>query len=820
MFVLTHKVSVRKYLAIFLAAVLLLGCVPSALAAKKSDGSTSSSLQNLGQYWYYLPSTVPSDYLGESGAVDQTVRIYNSNGQGNQEYSRSVTAEFVSGDEALKDILETGTRTESVWNGDGETTEEEVGYYTLHLENAATPGTADFHITAESDHYMVTYDVTLRILSWEEYPLFEMGEKVPGRILNVGDEKTAQQIFAGTVVSHTAEIAKMLGLDRWPNIIYEAAFFDAETHDYINMDYYFVGAVNEQEEPKTPIVQLESPYGVLGYRFTAPGTYTAEVHRNINNIRCSLSLPVTVLPYRITGATALKPGASATVSVQDEEGSGRSFTLSLEGEGVTLDPDTGTLTAAEDAVPGSVYTVTATPSDGGTPVVLSGLIANGALGGVPIEMMEYVDFMVPVFSDDDGTYRNGSGNGFVYGVSSADDLPQLQVRTNGYNLEEYAEDPEVAARILEDYSFEGLKDVNTQMVEINGRPVLIATATVLADDGSDDSFWGLARMVFDNIDLWLRVWSYPGSTGTIADCPHVTFEDLIALAEKVEYNPPADAVRVADGAITITAKDDAKAVTAGKKLQFTAAFASPDKVNKKAKNDTVEWSVVDAATQQAPENASIDKKGSLSVKPALNQVMNLEVVATSPVFHTKTVYPVTAIPAAKKVFVEPAELFFYVGTDTPQTVKAALEPDTVPLIGITWTPAKADIVEITAAEDGTASVKPLKAGKTTVAVKEPGGKNAKLNVSVVDPVEAVELSFKGKAKAGGTVTVAAALQPKTAGNKNVEWSVDVSEDIATIDAKGSLKIGKEVSSGTKITVTCKALGAPEPLTQTLEITVE
>ena len=70
------------------------------------------------------------------------------------------------------------------------------------------------------------------------------------------------------------------------------------------------------------------------------------------------------------------------------------------------------------------------------------------------------------------------------------------------------------------------------------------------------------------------------------------------------------------------------------------------------------------------------------------------------------------------------------------------------------------------------------------------------------------------------MTVSAALEPKKAGNKNLEWSLDVDETVATINAKGQVKIAKEAAAGTVITVTCKALGAPEPVVSTLAITVE
>jgi len=111
------------------------------------------------------------------------------------------------------------------------------------------------------------------------------------------------------------------------------------------------------------------------------------------------------------------------------------------------------------------------------------------------------------------------------------------------------------------------------------------------------------------------------------------------------------------------------------------------------------------------------------------------------------------------------------------------------------------------------------AGKTTITVKEPGGKNAKLTVNVVAPVESIELAVKGKVKVGGKVNIAETLFPKNVGNKAVQWSLDVGEDIATINEKGQLTIGKEVVSGTKITVTCMALGAPAPVTASTVIEV-
>ena len=197
----------------------------------------------------------------------------------------------------------------------------------------------------------------------------------------------------------------------------------------------------------------------------------------------------------------------------------------------------------------------------------------------------------------------------------------------------------------------------------------------------------------------------------------------------------------------------------------------------------------------------------------------MEVRVSSPIFHTSAAYAVTVIPAAAKVSANPAEVFFYTDTNAQETVQAVLEPDTVPPVGITWKLKKEGIVELTPGENGTAVLKPLAAGKTAVTVSEPGGKNATVNVTVTDAVTAVELTAKGKSTPGGAVTVAAVLQPKTAGNKQLKWSLDVGEDIATVNEKGQVKISRTAPAGTVFHVTCTALGAPEPVSATVEITV-
>ena len=299
----------------------------------------------------------------------------------------------------------------------------------------------------------------------------------------------------------------------------------------------------------------------------------------------------------------------------------------------------------------------------------------------------------------------------------------------------------------------------------------------------------------------------------------ISISDLKELASKLSYDESLAPFTAAKATFTICTKDGVNVVSAGKNLQMAAVFDNPEMINKKAKNDGVTWSVFNAQTGDIIPAATINANGQLRIDKNLDEPVLLQVKAISTEFGTEASYMITAMPVVSAVTLDPAQLFFYVGMEDPQTVKASLEPASVPPVGLTWTPAKKDIVEITAIEDGTVSIKPLKAGKTDIAVKEPGGKNAKLTVNVVAPVESVELKVNGKPKAGGKVNIAAALAPKNVGNKAVQWSLDVGEEIATINEKGQLTIGKEVASGTKITVTCTALGAPNPVVGTIVVEV-
>ena len=310
----------------------------------------------------------------------------------------------------------------------------------------------------------------------------------------------------------------------------------------------------------------------------------------------------------------------------------------------------------------------------------------------------------------------------------------------------------------------------------------------------------------------------------------VTMEDLRTVASLIIYDESKADWTANDGEFSLESKDNATVLIAGKKTQLLVNYNDPKKANEKIKSvsntsyikkyGSMIWSVLEAETGNPIESGiSIDSKINLIVDKSFTETKKVVIKAESTIFHSSAEYPITIIPAASSISVDKEELLFYAGTDSAETVKVTLDPETIPPIGITWKAQKDGIIEITPSDDGTATIKPVTIGKTVITITEPGGKNVRMNASVVTPVEQVELKLSGKQIPGGKVSVKETLAPKNVGNKKVEWSLNVDESIATINEKGQVSISKEAVVGTKIIVTCKALGAPEPVVSQIEFDI-
>ena len=700
------------------------------------------------------------------------------------------------------------------------------------------PGEARFRVRLKAGGLYYENEYVFRLLSWDEYPLFDFVNPDHSGTAQTGEGPVVTDSFGNiaeylkssrnnTNLYSPAQIASLMVRDHSKEVM-SRLLTEEEIHLYEetwNRAYYDVWPDSDSGSGQEWYPQENLWYGMSAeryyesdpmiYQFQAEGEYRFTFTMHNSNIQTWGNWIIRAVSYKLTGPSSLMPGETGIYQVQEKnESPGRTFTLSAEGEGISFDAGTGALTVPEDTPEGTEFTVTAVPSDGSGTVSLRGKVSTGLISSEEFRLINADGgFSIPLPADEEKYLIKGKA---CYTTDQS--APSYTaIRYNVYDpLDEFAEDGAVADKYYNKTDFSRYPECQTEDIALGEHHARAIVFRVPDDDG--DYSVGYLLYARNNRLMTMDVNSIPLNGTSWEELPKVTMGDMRRLAEMIVYDPAAASITTADGAISLSSKEGTDVVTGGKKLTLIAAFASPDKVNRQAKNDTIEWSVTGADGAELPAGVKISGKGELSTGKT-NEVVRVEVKAESPVFHTSGTMTVTILPAADKISVEPAEVWLYTGTDVSAEVRVVIEPDTVPFEGITWEAAKKDIIEIVPdPANGTAVIRALTTGKTNVQVKEPGGKNARLTVIAADPADSLELSVKGDAKPGSTVTITETVLPKQAGNKNVEWSLDVGEDIATI-SKGKVKIARTAPAGTVITVTCTAVGAPEPIVRTVRIEV-
>ena len=284
--------------------------------------------------------------------------------------------------------------------------------------------------------------------------------------------------------------------------------------------------------------------------------------------------------------------------------------------------------------------------------------------------------------------------------------------------------------------------------------------------------------------------------------------------------PGEDPERMTALDLAVSEKDGKTILIAGDKLTFSAAFCDPEIVNAKNKNHQVLWSAADAEGREVPD-VSVSNNGVLTAKRTITDKVQLIVTARSEKYGTTAAYPVTLYPKAQKLETEPKEIQLYAGQPGSAEIRAIVTPESADTGSYQWSVSKAEIIDLQETGGNTAQTAPVQKGAVMVTVKEPGGATARVKVVVNEPVTGLRLSINGSAKPGRKVTLKAETLPATASNKTVTWSIDDGQlDIATVTERGQLTISKDAVPGTVIKVTCTAAGAPEPITETLLVTVE
>ena len=269
--------------------------------------------------------------------------------------------------------------------------------------------------------------------------------------------------------------------------------------------------------------------------------------------------------------------------------------------------------------------------------------------------------------------------------------------------------------------------------------------------------------------------------------------------------------------LSIVAENDVRSVCAGQSLKLMASFHGADAVQK---NNTVNWSLKDVHTGLTPTNITISKQGVLKANTKIDERTEIEVTAYSEIFKTSDSMLLSVTPAVGTINIEPKEAVVYFGANDVVNIDAVVEPADVDLNCLNWKSSDERIAYLTDHGDGTVTIYPVSTGKCTISVKEPNGKSAKMMIAIKEPVLGVEISMTGSATPGSSIKAVAKIKPANSTDKTVKWSLGVDESIATIDANGKITIKKDTPSGTKINVTCEAIGAPVPVTESTEIVVQ
>ncbi len=456
-------------------------------------------------------------------------------------------------------------------------------------------------------------------------------------------------------------------------------------------------------------------------------------------------------------------------------------------------------------------------------------IHEGSFSGCEIDILKLngFGFSFPVFKSYHRTIYDESG----IEEYSCDSFSKYKYEQLVYAIpHQYILEDE--DNLYEDNIYKEPNTLEEEIIQIDNHPAYIFTRKYTQP--RDGLLMNIAGIYYScgNQELDLTFYSEKVKKSDWNKIHVITLDDLKALLPYISFDPSPDFFTSESGAFSIKTQENTTELPAGKKLQFFTEYINPTCIEqiktekgygmgfRDKQEDNFQWSVINIETGEACKDITINEKGILHAGGNISDIMHVEIQAKSKRFLSRASYPLTIIPAVKKLSTEPNKIILYEGTNESADIQAILEPSLVPLHGITWTAANSKIISIeTNDHDGSVTVSPLKAGNTTITVKEPGGKSSKVNVRVVVPVTDLELKSTGNPVPGGTVNIKAVLTPGNAGIKDVEWTIDVEKDIATI-SKGIVRISKTAAPGTVITVSCKAVGAPIPVIKTMQIEIQ
>ena len=684
------------------------------------------------------------------------------------------------------------------------------------------PGETTVTLVLESEHYHFESEQTLTVADAEKATLFTQTVFNPVFNIATGTSFTAQDLL-GNIVSVT-----------YP------AYCQANGFPYPNAEV-------QVEEAETPGLTRDEDTGIL--TLEDYGVFDLNLDLRIANLRWKLPFRIEAEPYSITGPGFVMPGTTARYRVTDlDAAAGRRYTWSVEGDGVTIDPKDGTLTVPGDVKTDAYIRVVLTP-DTDPAINTSVLVPEGVL---PKNLYVMHEPDAPKETEEEGTSEEvpqpapmtekeagfevavPEGDNWRTGISEKrQDGWLFRCVTNGTGgatvavdartdliTSGFREDDLVAMSYYNENVFpDTVKNLQSRDIRIDGHLAKEYLFTV-SDQNGQATHYGQISYCRNNQALTVRVFTTQQGATADALIP-VTMKDLDRIAAGIHYQADEDTIVREDAQLTVTTKDDTAYVFAGKTLSLNAEFANTERINKSKKNNGIAWQIRDASTGEETTVASINSANVLSVARDLEKVTQLEVTAVSETFGTKASCIILACPEVTELTVEPEAIYWFKGMEKqPVTLKATIEPEGIPLELLSWTPNNGQTLEVTAGKEGTAIVTGTGDATNSVKVTVPDGTIKVVPVKTVTAVESLELKRSGDPKPGGKVSYTAVLFPSKDIAGTLKWSLNAGEEVAQINEKAVVLISPDAAPGTVITVTCQAIGAPEPVIATDVFTVE
>lgn len=785
----------RPFFAFLLAAIGLLTLHSAgAEGTEKREGFVSGIDEGF-FCWCYATDSLPEGVEAREYATP--LFLYEATDSTRlEEREPKYTIRTVSGTEALRDAVKIRNTAEGL---------------ELYVDNEVirTPGESVCRITLEGGQLRAERECRLLVLPWEgseAAALRHPAEMTLEKGETVDEAELLERVLENRIFRVSAAIQ-----------VREASRGFVRLEERAEL-----GLKPGKDIPEDAVTIGSRPSGggaLRTWKINEYGDYPCEASFAFANIQMDIPVVLHVPSYRIAGPAMIRAGESGTYRVEDAEaGAKRTFTWAMAGKGARVDAETGTVTVDASCEP-SVFTLRAIPSTGEAEATFQFTASDGILEDY--RTMEYTSrtgFSFQVITDEE--------KGFVWGKTEAgigaqrvdpETFETLYEEFSIHGLADFKENPEDARAFYDRYDFrEGESILAQEDISIDGHPARIVLRVSL--EGGMVTYIGSLYYARNNTVLKVRLLSIPAQ-GSGKEPPRMTASDLKLIAAGITYDESAVPLKQSDGLFLIACQEGQSEIIAGKSLNFGTWFNKAE-IRGDERLSAVSWRVTEGDAGPAPEGVSITSKGQLTTKKKISRVLNLKVIAESALFHTRAEYAVTVIPIVSRLAAEPSAVTLYRAEDSSAEVRVSMVPSTIPPIGLSWSVAPAGIAEVTPEDDGRAVIRAIAAGRATVTVRELGGKNATIRVRVVEPVEDLRLSVRGTPRPGGRVRLVAEPIPAGAAVKDVTWALDAADSVAAVSRSGNVTISPSAPSGTEITATCTAIGAPEPVVRSITFTVK